>query len=119
MSEMNFTCPACQSEFMADTSVIGAQIQCPHCSHVGTVPEHRACPFCGEQILTVAIKCKHCGEFLDGRDSGQPAQAAQPSNVVVQQMAEGLFLQTMNVGCAVVIFVVLCLFVIILVYLSD
>lgn len=25
----------------------------------------RACPYCGEEILSVAKKCKHCGEFLD------------------------------------------------------
>ena len=27
------------------------------------------CSFCGEEILVSAVKCKHCGEFLDGRPS--------------------------------------------------
>ena len=28
--------------------------------------ETQNCPFCGEEILVIARKCKHCGEFLDG-----------------------------------------------------
>jgi len=31
----------------------------------GQVSKYKNCPFCGEQILGIASKCKHCGEFLN------------------------------------------------------
>lgn len=30
--------------------------------------ETKKCPYCGQEILAVAKKCKHCGKWLDGRD---------------------------------------------------
>ena len=34
--------------------------------------ETKVCPFCGEEILAVAKKCKHCGEWLDKQQEEAP-----------------------------------------------
>ena len=38
----------------------------------------KPCPFCAEEIQDAAIKCKHCGEFLDGRTPSVSAASALP-----------------------------------------
>lgn len=36
--------------------------------------QRKPCPYCGESIALAAIKCRHCGEFLEGGSSaGRPA----------------------------------------------
>ena len=40
--------------------------------------ETKKCPYCGEEILAVAKKCKHCGTWLDGRDEAKASTPATP-----------------------------------------
>jgi len=39
--------------------------------------ETKKCPYCGEEILTVAIKCKHCGSFLDEKPAIEDSSKQQ------------------------------------------
>lgn len=48
--------------------------------------ETKKCPYCGEEILAVARKCKHCGEWLDVNE--QNDQNEQIARETIQDQAE-------------------------------
>jgi hypothetical protein len=57
--------------------------QVDHCWYCGAATHRwvrppKRCPFCGEVVRGEAIKCRHCGEFMDGR----PSPVTGPSQVV-------------------------------------
>lgn len=44
----------------------------------------KICPYCGKEILAVAKKCKHCGEWLySGDKQAQPYQHHQEQKHIV------------------------------------
>lgn len=55
---------------------------------------NKTCPYCAELILDQAVKCKHCGEFLNKKDS-LPDLPDQARRVVT---SEDSFI-TRNRGC--------------------
>ena len=79
----------------------------------------KKCPFCAEEIKLDAIKCKHCKSNLNEASSAQQSEQKQPSSFRLvkepNKPKEGLFLQTMNCGCAVIfIFIAIIIILIIM-----
>lgn len=96
---IHFKCSQCKQELEAPEVMRGKTILCHHCQANTVVSEHelepsendepmpfklkeqtKDCPYCGEEILEKAIKCKHCGEFLESNavNSYQPSYDSPP-----------------------------------------
>ncbi|MCE3262651.1 MAG: immunity holin family protein [Pseudoduganella sp.] len=41
-----------------------SSVEAPHAPSVTPSHEKKSCPFCAEEVLIAAIKCKHCGSEL-------------------------------------------------------
>jgi hypothetical protein len=59
-----------------DAAEIASSSASPPQFQGGSSATHRKCPFCAEEILIEAIKCKHCHSML----VEQPSAPANPSN---------------------------------------
>lgn len=97
MSDIKIECPHCSQHLDVPELMLGTIAECPRCRGSFQLPhpvakcvqvEHpiqraasdkisstQQCPFCGETILKIAVKCKHCGSFL-----GQKAASASRTN---------------------------------------
>ena len=55
-----------------------------------TTSQTKVCPFCAETILSAAIKCRHCGEFLNtARAKAFVAQPGQPLDDARDRQGDG------------------------------
>lgn len=64
--------------------------------------ETKTCPYCGEEILAIAKKCKHCGEWLDTETSDvEESNELESANEWVEQSDETEGLSTREIICRV------------------
>jgi predicted RNA-binding Zn-ribbon protein involved in translation (DUF1610 family) len=102
--DIEFICQKCNQKMVIDSSAAGKTIKCSNCQDPVIVPEvkpievksveifdskMKECPFCGEQVFSIAKKCKHCGETIDvvlrTAEEAMRASNRQNQNINVNQ----------------------------------
>ena len=48
------------------------------------------CPYCGEEILAIAKKCKHCGEWLNNDEEHNEVKKMVPCPICGEMIEEGI-----------------------------
>ena len=61
------------------------------------------CPYCSEEISPKAVKCKHCGEFLDDDDGGGSSSGGGLSLVLILGIVFGAICVFMAIIAAIAI----------------
>ena len=78
-SSIRMKCPSCGAVGRGKDSYLNREIKCLKCGEVvrfirvdlPLAPGLKRCPFCSEEILFSATKCKHCREWLNlNEDNG-------------------------------------------------
>jgi len=104
MADITFDCPECASPLEVDEAGAGKSVACPQCSKKIQIPsgapvsapqsvpvqQYKPCKFCGEQIMATAIKCKHCGEFLQNERSPTACAPATQKEEAIVKTTEAL-----------------------------
>lgn len=82
---ITFCCPACNKSLTAPDGAAGRNARCAKCGASFAVPQQseskpatRQCPFCAEEILVAAKKCKHCHEMLGDQALVASSEASEP-----------------------------------------
>lgn len=145
MSDLTFSCPHCKQSLEIPEEMLGRTVECPACNgsiqlpepepspapappppepepQLPPSPETRDCPYCGEEVLAKAKKCKHCGEFFDGSSRPAPSAPQKKSMESEKKIWEGhpsglyylgnwiggiLFLPLFGIGLIFIIYAIL------------
>jgi DNA-directed RNA polymerase subunit RPC12/RpoP len=88
---IEFHCNFCNKLLRTADERAGQGAKCPDCGASLLVPGEKAaggfdsdegdvrytsCPMCGERIRDVAVKCRHCGEYIGGSARAAPPHTA-------------------------------------------